>query len=88
MILNEKLKQALSQRDTHFKSIEDIEISDMDDDRLKKYYEFKKKYDLLTPLEKDLWYLDTQFKRIEIAAMYNVSRSYITQLLQEIHKKL
>lgn len=88
MISNEKLKKSLSQRDVHFKSIEDAEISDMDDSGLEKYFEFKKKYDLLTPLEKDLWYLDTQYKRIEIAAMYNVSRSYITQLLQEIHKKL
>lgn len=88
MISNEILKKALSQRDIHFNSIEEVEIRNMDDEGLKRYYEFKKKYELLTPLEKDLWYLDTQYKRIEIAAMYNVSRSYITQLLQEIHKKL
>lgn len=88
MISNEKLKKALSQRDILFKSIEEEEIKNMDDEELKKYYEFKKKYELLTPLEKDLWYLDTQYKRIQIADMYNVSRSYITQLLKEIHKKL
>lgn len=88
MTTNETLKNALKERDIQFKSIEETDVPKMDDEELKRYYSFKKKYDSLTPLEKDLWYLDSQYKRVEIAAMYNVSRSYITQLLQQIHKKI
>ena len=85
---NEILLELLSHRDEYFKSIETEEVLKLDDEQLKKYNDFKNKYNKLPQLEKDLWYLDTQIKRIEIAKLYDVSRSYITMLLQNIYAQL
>lgn len=85
---NDILKNALKDRDLYFKSIEENEIGDMEDSDVQKYYIFKNKYNTLSPLEKDLWYLETQYKRVQIAQMYNVSRGYITILLKKLHEKI
>ena len=86
--LNDELKAILSLRNEYFKSIEDEELKHMDDEEIEKYYEFKNKYDKLSMLEKDLWFLNTQMKKVEIARLYSVSKPYISKLLKEISIKL
>lgn len=87
-INNDIIVEKLSNRDDYFSTIEIEDVPQMDDEQLRKYNDFKRKYNLLDQYEKDLWYLDTQMKRIEIAKLYGVSRSYITMLLQNINNKL
>lgn len=87
-INNDIIVEHLSHRDDYFNAIEVEDVPQMDDEQLRKYNDFKRKYNLLEQYEKDLWYLDTQMKRIEIAKLYGVSRSYITMLLQNINNKL
>lgn len=86
--LNDELKAIISRRNEYFKSIEDEELQYMDDEEIEKYYEFKNKYDKLSMLEKDLWFLNTQMKKVEIARLYSVSKPYISKLLKEISIKL
>jgi len=87
-INNDIIVEKLSNRDDYFNAIEVEDVPQMDDEQLRQYNDFKRKYNLLEQYEKDLWYLDTQMKRIEIAKLYGVSRSYITMLLQNINNKL
>ena len=84
---NDILKNALKDRDLHFDFILQ-NLENMEDSDVQKYYIFKNKYDTLSPLEKDLWFLETQYKRVQIAQMYNVSRGYITILLKKLHEKI
>lgn len=84
---NDILKNALKDRDLYFDFILQ-NLENMEDSDVQIYYIFKKKYDTLSPLEKDLWFLETQYKRVQIAQMYNVSRGYITILLKKIHEKI
>lgn len=84
---NDILKNALKDRDLYFDFITQ-NLENMEDSDVNKYYIFKKKYNALSPLEKDLWFLETQYKRVQIAQMYNVSRGYITILLKKLHEKI
>lgn len=86
--MNEELINALKLRDIYFESIEKEDICTFDDEKLRQYRIFKEKYNNLTQMEKDLFFLSTQMKKNKIAQLYGVSRSYITLLLKKIGEKL
>lgn len=88
MTNNDKILELLEGRDKYFLMVKEDFVPKMDDEQLKKYYNFIKNYNNLTQLEKDVWYLTTQIKKSEIAKLYEVSKSYITQFTQAIEKKL
>ena len=86
--MNKDLLNALENRDLYFESIETEELKMFDDEKLRQYRIFKEKYNNLTQMEKDLFFLSTQMKKNKIAQLYGVSRSYITLLLKKIGEKL
>ena len=86
--MNEELINALKLRDVYFDSIENQELLTFDDEKLQQYRLFKQKYNSLTQMERDLYFLSTQMKKNKIAQLYGVSRSYITLLLKKIEEKL
>lgn len=57
--MNEELLNALKLRDVYFESIETEELEMFDDEKLRKYTIFKEKYNNLTQIEKDLFFLST-----------------------------
>lgn len=79
---NEKLISALSDRNSVIDSIN--QYTNYDDEQLLKL----KKFNNLTQFEKDLLYLCSIHKVIEVAKLYECSRQYIYKLLHKIQKKL
>ena len=79
---NEKLLSALSDRNDVIDSIN--QYSNYDDEQLLKL----KKFNNLTQFEKDLLYLCSIHKVIEVAKLYGCSRQYIYKLLNKIQLKL
>lgn len=82
------LRECLKNRDMYFQSIADEDVRLLDDDGLERYNRFITRYNALNQLEKDVWYLSTQMMKKELADLYGVSRSYITQLCKKINDKL
>lgn len=81
-INNEKLLTALSDRNDVIDSIN--QYANYDDEQLLKL----KKFNNLTQFEKDLLYLCSIHKVIEVAKLYGCSRQYIYKLLNKIQLKL
>lgn len=79
---NEKLITALKDRNSVIDSIN--QYTNYDDEQLLKL----KKFNNLTQFEKDLLYLCSIHKVIEVAKLYDCSRQYIYKLLNKIQKKL
>lgn len=79
---NEKLLTALKDRNSVIDSIN--QYTNYDDEQLLKL----KKFNNLTQFEKDLLYLCSIYKVIEVAKLYCCSRQYIYKLLNKIQKKL
>lgn len=79
---NEKLLSALSDRNDVIESIN--QYNNYDDEQLLKL----KKFNNLTQFEKDLLYLCSIYKVIEVAKLYGCSRQYIYKLLNKIKLKL
>lgn len=79
---NEKLLSALSDRNDVIDSIN--QYTNYDDEQLLKL----KKFNNLTQFEKDLLYLCSIHKVIEVAKLYDCSRQYIYKLLNKIQLKL
>lgn len=79
---NQKLLSALSDRNNVIDSIN--QSSNYDDEQLLKL----KKFNNLTQFEKDLLYLCSIYKVIEVAKLYECSRQYIYKLLNKIKLKL
>lgn len=79
---NEKLLSALKDRNDVIDSIN--QYSNYDDEQLLKL----KKFNNLTQFEKDLLYLCSIYKVIEVAKLYECSRQYIYKLLHKIQNKL
>lgn len=79
---NEKLLSALKDRNDVIDSIN--QSSNYDDEQLLKL----KKFNNLTQFEKDLLYLCSIYKVIEVAKLYECSRQYIYKLLHKIQNKL
>lgn len=79
---NEKLITALKDRNSVIDSIN--QYTNYDDEQLLKL----KKFNNLTQFEKDLLYLCSIHKVIEVAKLYDCSRQYIYKLLNKIKKKL
>ena len=79
---NQKLLSALSDRNDVIDSIN--QYSNYDDEQLLKL----KKFNNLTQFEKDLLYLCSIHKVIEVAKLYGCSRQYIYKLLNKIQLKL
>lgn len=79
---NQKLLSALSDRNDVIDSIN--QCSNYDDEQLLKL----KKFNNLTQFEKDLLYLCSIYKVIEVAKLYGCSRQYIYKLLNKIKLKL
>lgn len=79
---NEKLLTALKDRNSVIDSIN--QYTNYDDEQLLKL----KKFNNLTQFEKDLLYLCSIHKVIEVAKLYDCSRQYIYKLLNKIQKKL
>lgn len=79
---NEKLITALKDRNSVIDSINNY--TNYDDEQLLKL----KKFNNLTQFEKDLLYLCSIHKVIEVAKLYDCSRQYIYKLLNKIQKKL
>lgn len=79
---NEKLLSALKDRNDVIDSIN--QSSNYDDEQLLKL----KKFNNLTQFEKDLLYLCSIHKVIEVAKLYDCSRQYIYKLLNKIQLKL
>lgn len=79
---NEKLLSALSDRNDVIDSIN--QYTNYDDEQLLKL----KKFNNLTQFEKDLLYLCSIHKVIEVAKLYGCSRQYIYKLLNKIKLKL
>lgn len=79
---NEKLLSALSDRNDVIDSIN--QYTNYDDEQLLKL----KKFNNLTQFEKDLLYLCSIHKVIEVAKLYGCSRQYIYKLLNKIQLKL
>lgn len=88
MTANDELKSIIEKRNEYFRSIEEEELKNMDDDEIRRYMEFKKRYEQLSVMERDLWFLDTQIKKVEIARLYGVSKPYISKLIKQIKEKL
>lgn len=79
---NEKLLSALKDRNDVIDSIN--QYTNYDDEQLLKL----KKFNNLTQFEKDLLYLCSIHKVIEVAKLYDCSRQYIYKLLNKIQLKL
>lgn len=79
---NEKLISALSDSKSVINSINTY--TDYDDEQLAKLQKFNN----LTQFEKDLLYLCSNHKVIEVAKLYDCSRQYIYKLLNKIQAKL
>ena len=79
---NQKLLSALSDRNDVIESIN--QYTNYDDEQLLKL----KKFNNLTQFEKDLLYLCSIHKVIEVAKLYDCSRQYIYKLLNKIQLKL
>lgn len=79
---NQKLLSALSDRNDVIDSIN--QYTNYDDEQLLKL----KKFNNLTQFEKDLLYLCSIYKVIEVAKLYGCSRQYIYKLLNKIQLKL
>lgn len=79
---NQKLLSALSDRNDVIDSIN--QYDNYDDEQLLKL----KKFNNLTQFEKDLLYLCSIHKVIEVAKLYDCSRQYIYKLLNKIQLKL
>lgn len=79
---NQKLLSALSERNDVIDSIN--QYTNYDDEQLLKL----KKFNNLTQFEKDLLYLCSIHKVIEVAKLYGCSRQYIYKLLNKIQLKL
>lgn len=79
---NQKLLSALSDRNDVIDSIN--QYTNYDDEQLLKL----KKFNNLTQFEKDLLYLCSIHKVIEVAKLYDCSRQYIYKLLNKIKLKL
>lgn len=79
---NQKLLSALSDRNDVIDSIN--QYNNYDDEQLLKL----KKFNNLTQFEKDLLYLCSIHKVIEVAKLYGCSRQYIYKLLNKIQLKL
>ena len=79
---NEKLLSALKDRNDVIDSIN--QYTNYDDEQLLKL----KKFNNLTQFEKDLLYLCSIYKVIEVAKLYECSRQYIYKLLHKIQNKL
>lgn len=79
---NEKLLSALKDRNDVIDSIN--QYTNYDDEQLLKL----KKFNNLTQFEKDLLYLCSIHKVIEVAKLYGCSRQYIYKLLNKIKLKL
>lgn len=79
---NEKLITALKDRNSVIDSIN--QYTNYDDEQLLKLNKFNN----LTQFEKDLLYLCSIHKVIEVAKLYDCSRQYIYKLLNKIQKKL
>lgn len=79
---NQKLLSALSDRNDVIDSIN--QYTNYDDEQLLKL----KKFNNLTQFEKDLLYLCSIHKVIEVAKLYGCSRQYIYKLLNKIQLKL
>lgn len=79
---NQKLLSALSDRNDVIDSIN--KYTNYDDEQLLKL----KKFNNLTQFEKDLLYLCSIHKVIEVAKLYGCSRQYIYKLLNKIQLKL
>lgn len=82
MNMNERLLSALKDRNDTIDSINSI--SDFDDEQLLKIQKFNN----LSQFEKDLIYLCSCHKVIDVADLYGCSRQYIYKLLAKIHDKL
>lgn len=80
---NQKLLSALSDRNDVIDSIN--QYTNYDDEQLLKLKKFN---NLLTQFEKDLLYLCSIHKVIEVAKLYDCSRQYIYKLLNKIQLKL
>ena len=80
---NQKLLSALSDRNDVIDSINQY-TTNYDDEQLLKL----KKFNNLTQFEKDLLYLCSIYKVIEVAKLYECSRQYIYKLLHKIQNKL
>lgn len=79
---NQKLLSALKDRNDVIDSIN--QYTNYDDEQLLKL----KKFNNLTQFEKDLLYLCSIHKVIEVAKLYDCSRQYIYKLLNKIQLKL
>lgn len=79
---NQKLLSALKDRNDVIDSIN--QYDNYDDEQLLKL----KKFNNLTQFEKDLLYLCSIHKVIEVAKLYDCSRQYIYKLLNKIKLKL
>ena len=79
---NQKLLSALKDRNDVIDSIN--QYTNYDDEQLLKL----KKFNNLTQFEKDLLYLCSIHKVIEVAKLYGCSRQYIYKLLNKIQLKL
>lgn len=79
---NQKLLSALSDRNDVIDSIN--QYTNYDDEQLLKL----KKFNNLTQFEKDLLYLCSIYKVIEVSKLYGCSRQYIYKLLNKIQLKL
>lgn len=79
---NQKLISALSDRNDVISAINNYK--NYDDEQLLKL----KKFNNLTQFEKDLLYLCSIYKVIEVAKLYCCSRQYIYKLLNKIQNKL
>lgn len=85
-IENDELLRLLSQRDAIFQGIELEEH--FDDERLKKWREFRVNYEKLTPMQKDIWYLHSIIGTSKTATLMQVSKRFIQLKMREVKKCL
>lgn len=85
-INNEELLSYLKERDEVFEQLE--YQTEWDDISLAHYNSFKKSYNSLTQLEKDIWYLAKTIGTRRTAELMQVSQRYIRGKLKVIAEKV
>lgn len=84
--MNDKILSVLKDRENVMNNISYNQ--NWDDEKLSQFNLFKKKYNELSFLERDIWYLVTLQGVTKTAKMMEVSRSFINKKMKIIREKL